>query len=298
MTLPETELPGPVVIGGVGGSGTRLVAQIFLDLRYYLGASLNRSLDNLWFALLLTNPGWFNRVETRAPEAVAARFRLLAKAMTTTDPLSRADLGLALRAGLGLLAQSRNRGQVGERLGLLREVRTLARAHTADRSGCRAWGWKAPNSHLFLPHLAALFPEMRYVHVIRHGLDMAYSSNKRQLRLWGPRYGVAVPRRAEDIPPAALAYWVAANQLAVQTGQDLLGGRFLLLNFDALCREPEPHLRALLAFLDLDAAAVDVAALARLPKLPASAGRYRQHDLTRHDPALVEAVRGFGFVVD
>ena len=53
---------GPVVIGGVGGSGTRLFATILKDLGFYLGADLNAAFDNLWFTLL------FKRQELWPPE--------------------------------------------------------------------------------------------------------------------------------------------------------------------------------------------------------------------------------------
>src|SRR5215469_6992799 len=42
----------PVAIGGIGGSGTRVVATFLHMLDYYLGDDLNESLDNLWFTLL------------------------------------------------------------------------------------------------------------------------------------------------------------------------------------------------------------------------------------------------------
>ena len=44
--------PYPVAIGGVGGSGTRLIAQFLNSLGYYMGDNLNPSADNLWFTLL------------------------------------------------------------------------------------------------------------------------------------------------------------------------------------------------------------------------------------------------------
>ena len=47
----------PVVIGGIGGSGTRLIAQCLKELGYLMGADLNPAYDNLWFTLL------FKRVE-------------------------------------------------------------------------------------------------------------------------------------------------------------------------------------------------------------------------------------------
>ncbi len=47
---------GPVVIGGVGGSGTRVVAAILSTLGFHLGNDLNESMDNLWTTLLFKRP--------------------------------------------------------------------------------------------------------------------------------------------------------------------------------------------------------------------------------------------------
>ena len=45
-------LDTPIGVGGVGGSGTRLIAAILQELGFYLGRDLNEPLDNLWFTLL------------------------------------------------------------------------------------------------------------------------------------------------------------------------------------------------------------------------------------------------------
>ena len=50
---------GPLVIGGVGGSGTRVVVEIAARLGVYTGADLNASGDNLWATLLLRRPAWY-----------------------------------------------------------------------------------------------------------------------------------------------------------------------------------------------------------------------------------------------
>ena len=44
--------PFPVIVGGIGGSGTRLVAGLLQIFGYYIGDDLNDSLDNHWFTLL------------------------------------------------------------------------------------------------------------------------------------------------------------------------------------------------------------------------------------------------------
>ena len=47
----------PLVIGGLGGSGTRVIAQLVNDLGFYLGSHLNEPLDNLWFTFFLRRIG-------------------------------------------------------------------------------------------------------------------------------------------------------------------------------------------------------------------------------------------------
>ena len=41
-----------IAVGGVGGSGTRLIAAFLDRLGIYMGDDQNESLDNLWFNLL------------------------------------------------------------------------------------------------------------------------------------------------------------------------------------------------------------------------------------------------------
>jgi len=54
-------LMGPIVVGGVGGSGTRVVAEILSKFGFYLGNDLNGASDNLLYTLLFKRPRWFYR---------------------------------------------------------------------------------------------------------------------------------------------------------------------------------------------------------------------------------------------
>ena len=47
-----------LAVGGVGGSGTRVVAEILKECGYFIGGSLNPASDNLWFSYLLRRPDW------------------------------------------------------------------------------------------------------------------------------------------------------------------------------------------------------------------------------------------------
>ena len=57
------ELSGPVIIGGVGGSGTRVVAEIIEHFGFYIGKDLDKARDNLWFLLLFKRPRWYRRAQ-------------------------------------------------------------------------------------------------------------------------------------------------------------------------------------------------------------------------------------------
>ena len=50
------EALGPVAVGGVGGSGTRLIASMVSSLGYEMGSNLNHSQDDLTFAVLFKRP--------------------------------------------------------------------------------------------------------------------------------------------------------------------------------------------------------------------------------------------------
>jgi hypothetical protein len=174
----------------------------------------------------------------------------------------------------------------------------LLRARPLDPQRVRGWGWKEPNSHLFLPQLAERFPGLRYIQVLRNGLDIAWSGNDTQLQLWGRRFGVEPGRDATSHARSMLELWARVHERVLEQGRRLLGPRFLMLSFDALVLRPEEQIAALLAFLEVPLGQVDLERLRRLPVRPDSLGRYRRHGLEPFPPHLLERVRELGFAVD
>lgn len=75
----------PICIGGVGGSGTRLFAQIIRKLSIYIGNYLNDTYDNLWFTLL------FKRKETLklSKNKFNEIFDIFEKTMIGNSPLTQ-----------------------------------------------------------------------------------------------------------------------------------------------------------------------------------------------------------------
>ena len=50
--LITSDYPPPIAVGGIGGSGTRLIADCLRELDLFIGGDLNPAYDNLWFTLL------------------------------------------------------------------------------------------------------------------------------------------------------------------------------------------------------------------------------------------------------
>lgn len=116
------------------------------------------------------------------------------------------------------------------------------------------WGWKEPNTYLFLSHLSASIADLRYIHILRDGLVMAESRNWDQAAMWGSRYGLdsGASARRPPTPRVKLEYWIRANREAIETGQNLHSNRFLLLSYDKVLDDPHDMLMSLADWAGLD----------------------------------------------
>lgn len=283
-------LDGPVIVGGLNGSGTRVVARILQEMGYYLGQDFNEALDNLWFTLLLKRPRWY--LQHREPDdpAVQQVLDLLTRLMMGQDKLSPADWRYILSAAVSYSFEHREHKSVW----VSRRVMSMARRTAISQSDFKGWGWKEPHSHFYLPYLARHFPTMKYIHMIRHGLDMAFSGKPEQHDKWGDLFGIEAGPSANE--RTMLEFWLKANQRAVQLGEELLGERFMVLLFDKLCDEPEAQITRIVDFLGVQKVNLDL--LVKIPQKPDTKGRYKRHDISIFSPDEIEQVRAFGFQVD
>ena len=159
---------------------------------------------------------------------------------------------------------------------MVEDLRRTVRAHlgTLDESA-RAWGWKDPRSILLLPLLADAFPTLRFLHVLRDGRDMAYSSNQNQLATHG-RALLGAPQGPSGQPVRSMMLWSRVNTEAATYGERVLGRRYLRIRYEDLCGRPVPLITSILAFFGL---AGDAEEIARLEVAAApSVGRWRTQD--------------------
>jgi hypothetical protein len=290
--------PGaPVVIGGVGGSGTRLFARIFMQAGFFLGSDLNLESDNLWFTLLFRRPRWYAKIASRKENRIFTGLRLFTRAMLGTGRPPMDELSFLIRAAMEMSVNLQVSNKTMRGLWPFERARNMLHAASRPLSGDhRGWGWKEPNSHIYLPYLLQQFPALKYVQVIRHGLDLAFSINQVQLYNWSFLFDLPRPRSRSQVPAASLKYWVRANQRAVDLGKNF-PDRFLAVNFDELCHSPEREIMRIFEFTGVEVSSDEFARLCQLPQKQASSGRYLQRDCSVFDSVDVEAVRRFGFEV-
>ncbi len=291
---------GPIVVGGVGGSGTRVVAQLLLAIRCDLGNDLTVELDDALFNLLFYRPSWVGAVLGGDSADVGSGLDLMHARAHGCRRLTRRQTAFVHGAWSDVVRDGHFGGRVGGRAAsgawAIRRLWRFLRSGSQSRQQRSAWGWKEPTAHFFADHIVDHFLDARYVHVIRHGLDMAYSGNDRQVRRFGSVFGVDLDGRPPT-PQDMLRYWIRANRRVVDGVCASMPARAHVVVFEELCARPAGEIRRLLDFLGMrvDPSAMDT--LAGIPKRPRSVGRHRAIDTSMFDDADLDDVARLGFRV-
>lgn len=295
------QLKGPVVIGGIGGSGTRVVAEILSELGFYLGNDLNHAKDNLWFTVLFKRPNWFRNNSDNKDE-IFRMLRIMSKAMSERGFLYPSDLMFLISSIMKICIKERD---CIDRPGMLQQIFLVVKIAVkmiASIKGVKpkyiGWGWKEPNSHIYLNYMAECFENLKYIHTVRHGLDMAFSKNQQQLFNWGPFFGLEKSRIEVNIPRASLKYWIRANQRATDMRNIFGPEKVLMINFDKLCLSADSEIEKIIKFLEVKPIPEVRAKLEQISKVPRSMGRYRTKDLSLLDDNDIRAVERFGFLIN
>ena len=290
--------PGPIVIGGVGGSGTRVIADILRETGYYIGSDLNDSLDNLWFTLLFKRPRWFQKQKNHHAE-VAKGLSLFEKIMHRRAGITGDEYLFLASAFCEIFFYGHDHLASGRGRWSLERIRTILMRTGPEISQYVGWGWKEPNTHIYLEYLSEYFPDLKYILVIRHGLDMAFSRNQAQLYNWGRLLGIEKPSSPKSAPVSALDYWIRANQRAISLGKKLLNDRFYLINFDELQRNPQGEIEKLFKFIrhDMDNPHL-IRQLCEKMIRPESPARYQKFDLSCFSAHDLNEVEKMGFPIE
>ena len=236
----------PIVIGGVGGSGTRMIAQLLQSNGVDIGSALNESMDNLWFTLLFRRPSW--KKERVCSLEILKACRVLGAAHYGNG---YEDIPLDVKNYIIDLAENMpNFGLKGSPFGSWLDVAHHLLNHRYNHYTNGLWGWKEPNSHMFLPEIMVTFLKLKYVHVIRNGVYMSRSSNQNQLNQWGLWFGDEVDAGG-DVSERSTQFWCASNLNARRICESSLADQHFWLKFEDLCSDPKSVATDLLSLIHI-----------------------------------------------
>jgi len=284
INLKKNRISEPIVIGALGGSGTRVVTQILIDSGIFMGDNLNNSNDNLIFTRLFKRPKWYLKTN----DAEIKKHLMTFEKYMIGEKWNIKDIKIYLKALF-----VRDDFDIKN----FNDLTHIFLFLTRPKRNFNLWGWKEPNTHIFLKDLNQYFNNLKYIHVIRHGLDMAFSKNIQQLYNWGWIYGVKMPDNKKLIPQAQLEYWIRANRQALNIGRHLYRERFYLLKFEQLCKTPETEIKKLLNFMNIKVNNEVFKLLISLPSLPSTVGRYKSRDLSIFTEEQLNEVINFGYKI-
>lgn len=160
------------------------------------------------------------------------------------------------------------------------------------------WGWKLCETVYAVPVIDAVFPQARYIHLVRDGRDVAFCDHAvpdtpfwkkvyfgtDRLMTWrGLRLGFKDYHRHSHLFNAA--HWCASVSLGRSYGA-MLGPRHLEVRYESLCRDFRGELGRVAAFLGLEDRDDTVAALERTVSTR-SIGKHRDRP-ARHVREVLE----------
>jgi hypothetical protein len=138
------------------------------------------------------------------------------------------------------------------------------------------WGWKNPRTILLIPFFNQMYPAMRFIHVIRDGRDHAFHPRfpyvaHQGCLLSGVEIQLPDPQRKGLV-------WSRVNQIAEAYAREHLQDRYIQSTLEKLCSDPVGEVTRILAFLGTSDREV-AERTARLVKTPSSLGRWRSQSL-------------------
>ncbi len=226
-------VPERLFILGSPRSGTTFLASLLRGTRF--GAPIESH-----FILK-----YLDRLDGRTRIASVAEFEGLVRDLLRERPVMQWDLDVTPRT----LREASGAADAPVEYARLVDALFLSRAEARGRS---AWGDKTPHYLDRVGDLDRLFPDARYLYIVRDGRDVALSLLEKP---WGPN----------NIHACAVQ-WARMNAPSRTLDELRRQDRLHFVRYEDLLRRPEEHLQAIGAFLDERFDAAEMERLARTAK--------------------------------
>jgi hypothetical protein len=220
----------PLVVIGMHRSGTRLLVEVLEKLGVFMGA--DQQADSESVAFMLINEGILHQCGAFWSEPMSAHFML-------AQPDAVEQCAASAREALA--------AQLDQYAG------PFARHLSSSPKERPPFGWKDPRNTFTLPVWRRVFPNLKAIHIVRHGVDVAASLARRHAAALRAATGEAAPPALTVIRDHALGIlssrrgWTLAEALTMweqyveKARQETaaLGGRALEVRYEELLTRPE-----------------------------------------------------------
>ena len=220
----------PIVVIGMHRSGTRLLVEILDRLGVFMGADRQADAESVTFMLI--NESILHQCGAFWSEPMSAHFML-------AQPGAAEQLAASARETLA--------GQ------LERYAGPSGRHLASSAAELPAFGWKDPRNTFTLPVWNEVFPSLRTIHIVRHGVDVAASLTRRHSAALRAATGEAVPSALTVIRDHALGVlssrrgWTLAEAFTMweqyvdkaREESAALGERAFEVRYEELLLQPE-----------------------------------------------------------
>jgi len=229
----------PILVIGMHRSGTRLLAQVLEKLGVFMGTDQQADSESVTF--LRINEAIYHQCGAFWSEPMSAHFVLAQPELV--EPLAARALE-ALDAQLTIYAAKSG----------------LCAGSAAEEAPL--FGWKDPRNTFTLPVWRTVFPNLRAIHIVRHGVDVAASLARRHAEALRAATGESVPSALTVIQDPAVGVlssrrgWTRAEALTMweqyvekaRLESAALGERALTVRFEDLLMQPDRVIPAIAQF--------------------------------------------------
>lgn len=278
----------PIIIGGFGGSGTRVVAELLKISQFKIGSDLNESNDDLLFTFLLKFPkSYSNPHRTLKLQQDVIRRIELHKKIRMNFKLSYKDYIKVIDIGL---QRCWNDTYYNKKWIFQRIRKILFNVNRKNDLMC----FKEPHTVYFIEELNKVYPNSKYILIIRNGLDIVYTKTDQQFFKWKDYFGQIDKDICLDAQK--FEYWYRFYDTALLQLEKFYKDRYLVVKFEDLFLNRENTSKMIMKFCTIDEKYYSK--IFSIPKKPNSFERYKDQDLSWVTTSVKNKLMRFNYKVD
>lgn len=225
----------PLIVLGMHRSGTSLTVRLLHDLGIHMGSWLSRDAESVHFQRL-------NRRIFRAAGSKWAGVGGLLRQMES--PAFVAQQTAWAQRALFATPLPFLRAPIASFFG----PELWQRVASGEQP---AWGWKDPRTSLTFPVWLPIFPQARWLHILRNGIDVAISIHRRSLKQQRKLRNRILPiDYSADTLDFGYSFrlWEQYVSFILAHKYEIPSGQYLEVHYEDLLADPEVHLRKIMEF--------------------------------------------------